>query len=122
MDYKTKAYYRENLLEIAKKTKLSEIFIANMLIDICKKEMKNKEKIKGKNLNKEAHVGYYLIDEGKKLLIKKLSNRKMIFLSEKQKSKLYIFSIYFFSILITFILVKKLGILTLMLLLLCRTQ
>ena len=39
MDYSSKAYYRSQLLEIANETKISEIFVANKIIELCKRNL-----------------------------------------------------------------------------------
>ena len=52
MDYKTKEYYRAKIEEISKKTKISEIYIANKVLELAKRETTDKKK---------THVGYYLI-------------------------------------------------------------
>ena len=57
MDYKTKEYYRRKIEEISKKTKISEIYIANKILELA--SMANKT-------GKEKHVGYYLISKRKK--------------------------------------------------------
>lgn len=54
MDYKTKECYRNTIKEIAEKTKISEIYIANKTIELAKKANKN---------TKQNHVGYYLKDK-----------------------------------------------------------
>lgn len=57
MDYRTKEYYRGKIEEISKKTKISEIYIANKVLDLANRE----------NLSeKEKHVGYYLISKRNK--------------------------------------------------------
>ncbi len=54
MDYKTKGYYRGKIEEISQKTKISEIYIANKVLELASRE----------NINEKAkHVGYYLISE-----------------------------------------------------------
>ena len=79
MDYKTKIYYRNRIGEISKKTKISEIYIAKKCLELAQ----NKE-------GKKAHIGYYLIDNGKKELYENLLNRKIKSLSGNQKIKRYI--------------------------------
>lgn len=57
MDYRTKEYYRGKIEEISKKTKISEIYIANKVLELAnRKDLSEKEK----------HVGYYLIDKRNK--------------------------------------------------------
>ena len=95
MDYQSKANYRGNIEEISKKTKLSEVYITQKCINICEKKE-----------GKKAHVGYYLIGEGKAEFLSSLLNKKVKTISNKTKSKLYIFSIYFFSIIFTLLLCR----------------
>lgn len=54
MDYKTKGYYRGKIEEISQKTKISEIYIANKVLELASRENTNE---------KAKHVGYYLISE-----------------------------------------------------------
>lgn len=76
MDYKTKECYRGKVKEIAKKTKISEIYIAKKVVELAK----SKEKIVAEDIEKNAqtsininvqgekenHIGYYLIDNRNK--------------------------------------------------------
>ena len=63
MDYKTKEYYRNAVKEIAKKTKMSEIYIAKKAVELAKNE-KDKRSNEGSNKEeKKNHIGYYLIGE-----------------------------------------------------------
>ena len=52
MDYRSKEYYRGKIEEISKKTKISEIYIANKILELASRETTN---------DKKKHVGYYLI-------------------------------------------------------------
>ncbi len=79
MDYKTKIYYRNKIQEISKKTKISEIYIAKKCLELAV----------GKQ-GKEAHIGYYLIDSGKKELMESLLNRKINTVTTKQKLTMYL--------------------------------
>ena len=56
MDYKTKDSYRNEIKKLSEKTKISEIYIANKIIEIAKTKTEDKEK----------HIGYYLIMERQK--------------------------------------------------------
>lgn len=60
MDQDSKSYYRSKIEEISQKSKISEIYICEKIIELCKR-YENYENIAEK---KKAHVGYYLIDEG----------------------------------------------------------
>ena len=172
MDYSTKEYYRNIVLEISKKTKNSEIYVAQKAIELCKRyqnlhdvnnpqidekkwklegvkygkdsisneyksqfdETKNdvdgKDKckldgVKGeteceksvqKEINakakeydeqdkliylKKIHVGYYLVDNGKKELLSYLTNKKVYEMNYGERAKLYVYLNYLFSFLIT---------------------
>ncbi len=112
MEYTSKDYYRSKILEISKKTKISEIFIAETVLDLCKQNELHKDEIsndryteKTNKIRKQkmSHVGYYLIDDGKDILLGKLLNKKVKRMSSDAKAKLYVFSIYFFTILATII-------------------
>ena len=67
MDHKTKEYYRNTIKEIAKKTNMSEIYIAKKTIELCNQGQKG---------SKQNHIGYYLIDEGRCELFKKLEYKE----------------------------------------------
>ncbi len=89
MDYKTKEYYRNRVKEVARKTKISEIYVAKKVIELAKQ---------GKNLEKNSHIGFYLISDGvselyKSLGLKKKDTKQNI----KKKTNLYIASIYLLS-------------------------
>ena len=56
MDYKTKDNYRNEIKKLSEQTKISEIYIANKIIEIASKEVEEKKK----------HIGYYLISSRKK--------------------------------------------------------
>lgn len=90
MDYKTKEYYRGKIEEISKKTKISEVYIANKVLELAKNAT---------NEEKEKHVGYYLISDGIKDLYKLLQIRM-----KKPKKKLYIISAVLVPLVITVLL------------------
>ena len=93
MDYKTKAYYRSAIKEIANKTKISETYIVNKALELALNKVEEK-----------SHIGYYLIDEGYNELIKSLNvGKKYYKTSEEIKSKRYIFSIFFITTIFVFL-------------------
>jgi len=103
MDYKTKEYYRNKISEISKKTKISEIYIANKVLELSKEyKVKNNDK-----LSKKSHVGYYLIDKGidelySKLGIKNRYRGSMVCCSNTNtKINCYILFIYLVSLLLS---------------------
>lgn len=97
MDYKTKIDYRNKIKEIARKTKISEIYIAKKCLKLAQEQ---------KKYSKASHIGYYLIGEGKNRLIEILQNKKVKRLTSIQKMKLYISS----KIIITLLLSILLGV------------
>ncbi len=136
MDHTTKDYYRQKILELSKKTKVSEIFIAEQVLKLAQNSTKNdkiddlneetsyntKEEIlsqnnENKNIlrQKKSHVGYYLIDEGINELLTILERKKVKIKTEKERSKIYIGAIYMATILITLFLSLKMGYLALLL-------
>lgn len=93
MDYKTKEDYRNKIKQISEKTKISEIYIANKVLEMA-------TKYQGENI-KKTHIGYYLIEEGKSELLKELGERNVRKTSNTQKAKKYIVTINLFSIILT---------------------
>ena len=66
MDYRTKDYYRNKIKKLSKKTKLSEIYISQKILELAQN---NYEK---NGYEKKSHIGYYVIDGGIDLLYDKL--------------------------------------------------
>ncbi|MBO4815758.1 MAG: hypothetical protein J5507_02235 [Clostridia bacterium] len=56
MDFKTKDMYRNEIKKISEYTKISEIYIANKIIELSNNNSEEKKR----------HIGYYLIDNRKK--------------------------------------------------------
>lgn len=96
MEHKTKENYRNAIKEIAKKTKISEIYIAKKAIELCQKDTEN---------IKLKHIGYYLIDEGKTELYQKLQYKETT-KNSNTKTKIFIFTIAIFTIIISAIISK----------------
>jgi len=115
MDYKSKTYYRNEIEKIAKKTKISEIYIAKKCLELSQNfssqnnglEINNsemnglKKNITIYNLleNKEKHIGYYLIDKGKEKLFSQLIDKKNRI--KINKTKIYAVSIYFVTLILS---------------------
>ncbi len=96
MDYKTKEQYRNTIQEIAKKTKIAEIYIAKKALQFA-----IEEKEKSKQENKQAHIGYYFMtDEGKQKLYEALQQKPIKIMKKETKIKIYISSIWAFAILL----------------------
>ena len=103
MDYKTRAYYRKEIEKISKKIKISEIYIAKKCLELAEKYNDEGLKNKSEKIQKKSHIGYYLIDDGKKLLLSELLNKNIFYISNNKKVKLYISIIAFFAIFISLI-------------------
>ena len=93
MDNKTKECYRNKIKEISKKTKISEIYITKNLLELANKNLNN---------SKKSHIGYFLIDKGIEELYSSLNYKTSKKISIKDKTKLYIFTNLFFSLVISF--------------------
>lgn len=96
MDQETKNYYKSIIEKLSKKTKISEVYIAEKIIEISKKYEKM-------NNNKKLHVGYYLIDEGYKELLSALLNKNIKIRTSEYEQKLYVASFFSISLFIVFI-------------------
>ncbi len=94
MDYKTKAYYRNKIKEISKRTKISEIYITKKALELAKKQEKK--------TSKKAHIGYYLIDQGEKELYQLLQTNKKPHMI-KNSANMYILAIASMSIVLSII-------------------
>ena len=92
MDHTTKAYYRNTIKELSKKTKISEIYIAKKVLELAKNQHE-------KN-SKKSHIGYYLIDNGINELYEALNYKISRKMDSNNKTKVYILSICFFTVLV----------------------
>jgi len=92
MDHNTKEYYRNSIKEIAKKTNVSEIYIAKKTMELCNLARKG---------TKQSHIGYYLIDEGRAELFRKLEFKEKV-IKRQTKAKLYIATIFVATIALAF--------------------
>ncbi len=127
MDFSSKDYYRNKISEIAEKTKISEIFIAEEILKLCKNNISEKSKKNNKNNSteknnkvnviskKKSHVGYYLIDDGLNILINRLVGKKIKYISNDTKAKLYVFAIYLLTFVVTILLARVVGLLSIVL-------
>lgn len=98
MDFKTKNEYRNKIKELAKNSMMSEIYIAAKALE-CAKAF---EKID----DKKSHIGYYLIGDGLNDLKEKIEYKiglkeKIIESIKKDKSTIYIESIFTFTLFFT---------------------
>ena len=93
MDSETKSYYRNEIQELSEETKISEIYIAKKCLELSKKayeKIQNKESI---NI-KKAHIGYYLISNGKEELLSILLDKKVKLKTNTEKVNSYILGIW----------------------------
>ena len=93
MDYKTKEYYRNAIKVIAKKSKMSEIYIASCALELSLENNNNfeKEQVSKKEISPLEHIGYYLIGDGKKRLYEKIECKMPFNISYNTKVNLYIY-------------------------------
>ena len=112
MDYKTKEDYRNKIKEISKKTKISEMYIAQKLLELAneakgkmQENLYNTEIITEKS--KKTHIGYYLFGKNVNILYKKLQYNEEKALTAEKKTKIYIYFVYFFTIIISAIIAGK---------------
>lgn len=123
MDYQSKEDYRTKILEISKKTKISEFYVASEALKLSQEcnniksiSIKQNEENNSEIANeKRSHVGYYLIDDGYDELISRLLNRSRKKLNLDTKAKLYVSVIYFLTIIVTAVLFKYIGVLSILL-------
>ena len=94
MDIKTKEYYRAKIKEIAKKTKISELYISKKILELAKNSLSG---------SKKEHIGYYLIGEGINETYNVLNYKKKE-LKEGTKTKIYISVIIIITIIISSVL------------------
>lgn len=91
MDHQTKVLYRNQIKELSRKTRISEIYIARRVWNLA-------------NLAKEEkmqHVGYYLISEGKQELWKELTGKTKKEVSSSKKIGIAIMLLIILSIAIS---------------------
>ena len=95
MDHPTKAYYRNVIKELSKKSKISEMYITKKALELASKHI-------GDANTRKSHIGYYLISEGKQELIQALGLKPK---KERNTKNLYIASIVFWTSIVDFALV-----------------
>ncbi len=60
MDEESKSLYRQKIAKLANKANVSEVYVAEKIIELSEKHAKNRDV----NEKRKAHIGYYLIDKG----------------------------------------------------------
>lgn len=88
MDEESKNYYRSIIEKISKASKMSEIYIAEKIISLCKRYENYNNILE----HKKSHVGYYLVREGIDELKNELEIKNRIKYNPKRDAKLYISS------------------------------
>lgn len=86
MDQDSKSYYRSKIEEISKKSKISEIYICEKVIELCNRY----ENFQNLVEKKKAHVGYYLIGDGIDELKDALEMKHHKKMKKQVKSKIYV--------------------------------
>jgi cellulose synthase/poly-beta-1,6-N-acetylglucosamine synthase-like glycosyltransferase len=98
-DFNTRSMYREYIQDIAQKANVSEMYVAVKVIECM-------------NNSGGTHIGYYIIDEGKDILLKKLGYElsikdKLLLYIKSNKTALYIFMIYVSTLILSIIFAKQ---------------
>ena len=96
MDEESKNYYRGIIEKKSKKTKISEIYIAEKILELA-------NRFKDENNLKKSHVGYYLLKDGEKELDELLEIKQHKKMNNKMKARLYISSNVLISLYIDFL-------------------
>ena len=81
MDKESKNYYKIKIEKLAKKYKISEIYICNKIIELSKRYESD---------NIKSHIGYYLLKDGYYELLQELQIKYRKPLKRNQVAKLYI--------------------------------
>lgn len=89
MDFESRDYYRKIITRISTDNNISETRVANAAISLSKSAQKLNKSFK------EIHVGYYLIDEGRKDLFESLNIRKKDFRLKSMQP--YLTTVAFFT-------------------------
>ena len=71
MDFETKDYYRHSVEEISRKTNINEVDLIKTALELSSLHLDNKDIFK-------KHIGYYIVDDGLKELLKRFNINKNI--------------------------------------------
>lgn len=101
MDFSTRDHYRHIIERIAKKGKVEEKTVAEIVVELAN----NNHEFK-KDDGRNAHIGYYLLDDGlvetyKKINSKELGNSSTRSAIQKRRLRLYFNSIFFLTLILT---------------------
>lgn len=91
MDYKTQSDYQNKIQEIARKSNVSELYIAKTLLEMARNEKEKEDLEKNENSQKiqqkKSHIGYFLLEDVNSLYKKlEIKNKEM---TKGTKAKLY---------------------------------
>ena len=95
MDFESKDYYRHQIEKISKKTNIKEVDIAKRALELSKENQEEKAE------EYKKHVGYYIVDDGLKKLLKTFNVNKKI--NRTISQKLYLLIIILGTILLDLI-------------------
>ena len=112
MDYKTKEDYRNKIKEISKKTKVSEMYIAQKLLELASQAKTNLDENNSSveivtERNKKIHIGYYLFGKNINLLYQKLQYNEEKAISSNKKAKIYIYFLYLCTAILSGLIASK---------------
>lgn len=96
MDQESKAYYRTKIEKLAKKNKISEVYISNKIIELAERFTED---------NIKSHIGYYLFKDGYYELLDTLQIRYKRPVNLKQSAKIYVGLNFALTLFIDFIFV-----------------
>ena len=97
MDSQSKEYYRYNIKALAERFNVQEIFIAKKVLEFAKEEYDSDQR------DKKAHIGYYIIDKGRKELFNYFGHRKGNYSLYMEKFYYYALPIILISLFVTYI-------------------
>ena len=103
MEEKSKNYYRGIIENLAKKYRVSEIYIAEKIIELCSRYEQSEDLID----KKKSHIGYYLVDDGIYDLKEELEGKKIVKIKKEKKARLYVSGVILLSLYIDFVFTMK---------------
>ncbi len=99
MEQESKNYYKSIIEKMSKKSKISEVYIAEKALELAKRYENSEGLVK----KRKSHVGYYLIDEGLAELKSVVFERKFKYKSLDYKARIYIGTFWAVSLFLNFL-------------------